>query len=126
MGLGVSTGYNGNTATTALQREGVQIGPAPDFWNDINTLTRRLRPVSSAQQQAQALRSYEPAPAPTPAFSSPAPAPAKPQYDDEPIFGTLTYPYGSAGFYQPYQPGQSNLGTGQQPVAMGFKRTRIG
>lgn len=126
MGLGVNTGYTGNTATTDLRREGVQVGAAPDFWSDINTLTRRLRPVSSAQQQAQALRSYEPQPAPAPVARAAPAAPTQPQYDDEPIFGTLTYPYGSAGFYQPYQPGQSNLGTGQQPVAMGFKRTRIG
>lgn len=118
------------TLRTSLPREGVDIGPQPDFWGDMGKIVRTLRPVASPQAQVQALR--------TPDVQAQAPmrysgggggydrdaAPmAQPQYDYEPIYGTLTYPHGSAGFYQNYQPGQA-LGTGQQPVAMGTQRVR--
>lgn len=118
--------YDSNgTLRTTLPREGVDIGPIPDFWGDMSNIVRTLKPQASPQVQAQALRQQQPDVQTQimPQMTPRAAAAPKAEYDYEPYFGTLTYPHGSAGFYQNYQPGQ-NLGTGQQPVAMGYQRVR--
>lgn len=54
------------TLSTSFDREGLDIGPRPDFWGDMNQIVRRLRPLGAgnagggAAAQSQALRSSEP------------------------------------------------------------------
>lgn len=111
------------TLRTTLPRQSIDIGATPDFWGDMGKIVRTLKPVASPQVQAQALRQSEAAQPIMPETTRSAPAPRRDEFDYEPYYGTLTYPHGSAGFYQNYQPGQA-LGTGQQPVAMGYQRVR--
>lgn len=60
-GAGVQNAYDrGGNLSSILSREGVDIGPQPDFWADLNSMVKRLRPMQRqappAQMQAQALR----------------------------------------------------------------------
>lgn len=114
------------TIDTSMERTGVDIGPVPDFWGDVGDVYNRLRPIpgggggglGTARQQAKALgrgRSAGPMTQRTTRDVSRAGSAG----DFTPYFGTLTYPHGSAGHYQNYQPGMP-LGSGQAPVAMGF------
>lgn len=122
---------SGGNLSTSMEREGVDIGPIPDFWSELNAIRTRLGPVQAtprqtAASQAAALRQAPAYPPAAPSYGGLSAAPASRPDDDYeyvPYFGTLTYPHGSAGFYQNYQPGMP-LGTGQQPVAMGVQRVR--
>lgn len=124
----ISNTYGSDGALrTRLPRQGVDIGPTPDFWGDLGNIVRTLKPQAPVQTQVAALRQpaggYDAPSTMSAAVGRDERTPRQPEYDYEPIFGTLTYPHGSAGFYQNYQPGQT-LGTGQSPVAMGYQRVR--
>src|SRR6267378_8257453 len=115
-GAGVENAYDktGNLSSI-LSREGIDIGPQPDFWGDLNSIVSRLRPRATqpAAQQAQALR----APA---AYSGPTgerPAGPTAMYNpDAARFAQLTRFGNSNAYYQPWQPGMS-IGGGNAPVA---------
>lgn len=133
----VSTGYGpGGVQNVSLGREGLDIGSTPNFWGDLYNTVRFLRPLGrgyggyggggGASGQAEALRAAQPYSSEgRPEGSRPARGSEEPSYDYEPNFGTLTYPMGSAGFYQGYSPGMP-MGTGQAPIAMGYTQRRIG
>lgn len=116
------------TIDTTMERSGVDIGPVPDFWGDVEDVYNRLRPVpaggggmGTARQQAGALAGRGRSAGPMTQRTTRDYRSGGSASDFAPYFGTLTYPHGSAGFYQNYQPGMP-LGTGQQPVAMGTVR----
>lgn len=134
MANAISSYGSGGALTSTISRRGFDIGPQPDFYRDLNEMTRRLGPLGddgSAGEQAGALRGRSPLGAGSSGggnlsmmnVSERRPAPASVGSDYEPYFGTLTYPHGSAGFYNAWVPGM-NVGTGQAPVAMGYTRGR--
>ena len=114
------TNYAGGTVRSVNQREGIDIGERPDFFADLAKIKALLKPqqrqmpMPQAGAQAQYLRA--------PQRSEPTgerPTAAAPQEDDyEPVFGVQ----GLGGVMQPYIPGVTPLGPGQQPVAMGYRR----
>lgn len=106
------------TLNTTMDREGMDIGPAPDYWADLENIRKRLKPMAPAKQQAQALGPEAPGPLNGPATS-------QPEYDFDPTFAVHKFPGGTGGGYMtPYTPGGMALGGGQAPVATGFTMTR--
>jgi hypothetical protein len=109
----------GNTLNTTMDREGMDIGPTPDIWGDLEKIRTKLKPATTAtaRQQAPALSS-------TPMLGN-APTPQS-EYDWEPTFAVHKFPGGTGGGYMsPYTPGDP-LGGGQAPVATGYQRVRRG
>ena len=116
-GAGVSNAYDktGNLSSI-LSREGIDIGPQPDFWADLNQIVSRLRPRATAMpamQQAQALRAPVSAPS-TPERPGLSPV-ATARYGPA-QFATLTSLAGSSPYLQAWRPGM-NYGAGNAPVA---------
>lgn len=119
-GAGVNNAYDktGNLSSI-LSREGIDIGPQPDFFGDLNQIVSRLRPqpVPTAALQAGALRDRTAA----------APVSAPVQYERPmmraggpagggPTFAQLTNIGMSSPFYQPWRPGMP-ISAGNAPVA---------
>jgi len=121
-GAGVENAYDktGNLSSI-LSREGIDIGPQPDFWGDLNSIVSRLRPRATqpapAMQQARALRT------PTPAYSGPtgerAPARASGYDTGAARFATMVgrgpqssgVGYDPWQFGMPYSPGNTPFAT---------------
>lgn len=117
------------TLNTSMDRTGVDIGQMPNFWGDLADMYRNMRPVPSgiggsrvppAALQAGALGQGGAGVPSTSRTTSDVRRGGS--FDDfEGSFGTLTYPYGSAGMY--VAPGLPT-GAGQSTVAMGYQRRR--
>lgn len=108
---------NGGGLKTVLPREGLDIGPAPDFWGDLNKIQRRFKP--RANDQAQALRQG-------PTFDDRLQK-KEPEYDLEPEYATMIGqgPNSSGVAYQSWQPGMA-FSPGSQPVQTGTRRVPRG
>ncbi len=128
----VKTSYGqGGTVKSVLPREGIDIGPIPDFWGDLNDVVSKLRPLPSQQaprMQAQALRAA-PMLDPGTNVASERRGSAQHNYIDEPIYGTLSGfgPGYTSQFYNNYIPGVSSpYAAGNAPVATGTRRRYLG
>lgn len=49
--VNVRTTTQGSNVRTTLPREGIDIGPLPDFWGDLNRMQTRLRPRAKEQEE---------------------------------------------------------------------------
>mgnify|MGYP007070556747 FL=1 len=68
---GATNSYGKGGLSTTIQSRGMDIGPIPDFWGDLNQIRDRLGPVqrSIGGGQAEALRQ------PAPGYGPPPQAP---------------------------------------------------
>jgi len=113
--LNVKNSFQGGALSTSLPREGLDIGPRPDFWGDLNKMQSRLRP----RQQRMSSEGLQGGGGAAPAAQAPA------DFYDEPTYGTMIGmgPNSSGVAYQPWEPGMA-FSPMAPPAQTGTRRVR--
>lgn len=100
MALNIKNSFSGGTLSTTLPREGLDIGPRPDFWGDLDRLQSRLRPRQQMMQPQGLSRGSD---------RGPLAGGGAGDFDLEPTYATMIGqgPNSSGVAYQPWEPGMA-------------------
>lgn len=117
--MNVRTEYDpAGTATVTLPREGVDIGPMPDFWKDFEEMQKRMKPRPTPISRAPRALDQAQAFSPSGGGGHESVAPAQAYSGYRQTFGVPNY---GGQLYEPWSPGQ-RFATMYPPVFTGWWR----